>query len=620
MLAWTAIASAIGGEWKTSRHLSINNCLQSKFISSHKAVLSMLVWCSNGEFCFDSRSIQLIERHAAQEILKMLVALNNLRMSSFLLIALLTQLAHADELRVPEDYKTIQVGIDAAAAGDIVLVAPGTYAEWIVLKAGVTLRSVGNDAEGKLGLKRAEATIIDGGKEQDSDAGVEMAEGATLDGFTVRNVGIYDDDEWKRHYASQGEKQPYEHIGAPGVAGITAVGVTCAIRNNIVHHVGYSGIAILGMEGKKCEPLVENNVCYRNMGGGIGSMKGSRATIRRNTCFENFFAGIGHDSASPRVINNVCYGNVRAGIGISEGSSPEVRGNKCYRNRRAGIGVRTGSGTRPLIEDNDCYENDMAGIGVREKASPTIRKNRCYRNKLAGIGARTGAMPRIIENECFENEKSGIGQMSGTETVLIGNYLHHNKTSGIGFASGKRGKSHVENNRVIDNALVAVGINPGWTVELVGNELSRKGGLPPIVMVFSGSDVTFKNNVIRGGGVAGIRVAGTVKAEKNQFHGTSLRKVGPPNFAIWGLKGSEVTMTDNQVAGWRHALHSTEGYVSAMGNSVSKFHRAAFVIQKPASDPSVSENKITTASPSDQVCLVDGKPAAADANKLILSD
>lgn len=550
----------------------------------------------------------------------MLSAHDRLRISSFLLVVLATQIASAGQLRVPADYKTIQSGIDAAAAGDVVLVAPGTYAERIVLKPGVTLRSVGDDAKGKLGSKRAEQTIIDGGKEQHAAAGVEMAEGATLDGFTVRNVGSYDEDQWQRHYDSQGEQQSYEHIGAPGVAGIAANGVTCVIRNNVVHHVGYTGIAIVGAEGKKCEPLVENNVCYRNMGGGIGSMKGSSATIRGNTCFENFFAGIGHDSASPRVIDNVCYGNVRAGIGISEGSSPEVRGNKCYRNRRAGIGVRTGRDTKPLIEDNDCFENEMAGIGVRENASPTIRKNRCYRNKLAGIGARTGATPQIIENECYENGESGIGQMSGTQTVLIGNYLHDNKLSGIGFARGVDGKSRVENNRVIDNGKVAVGINPGWKVELIGNQLSREGGLPPIAMVFAGSEATFQNNVIRGGGVAGIRVAGTVTAENNRFEGTSLRKVGPPNFAIWGLKDSSVTMRGNQIAGWRHALHSSEGHVIATGNTVSNFHRAAFVIEKPASEIQVAENNVTIGSPSDQVCLVDGKPAAAESNTLIRSD
>lgn len=537
----------------------------------------------------------------------------------FLLPTLMCGAVCAEEIRVPTEYNTIQEGIDAAKYGDRVLVNAGTYSERIVLKNGVVVRSSGTDAKGKLGLKRAELTIIDGGKENGSGAGVEMAEAATLDGFTVRNVGVYEDESWKKHFATQGEQQSYEHIGEPGVAGISSVGVTCTIRNNIVHHVGYSGIGILGVKNKKCEPLVEKNVCYRNMGGGIGSMKGSKATIRNNICFENFYAGIGHDAASPKVLGNICYGNVRAGIGISEGASPEVRGNKCYRNRRAGIGVRTGNDTKPLIEDNDCYENDMAGIGARENASPTIRKNRCYRNKLAGIGSRTGATPRIVENECYENEKAGIGQMSGTQTVLIGNFLHHNKTSGIGFASGKNGKSRVEKNRIVDNAKVAVGINPGWNVELIDNELSRKGGLPPIVMVFAGSEATFKDNVIRCGGVAGIRVAGTVNAVNNRFEGTSLRRVGPPNFAIWALKGSRVSMKGNQIAGWRHALHSTEGHVSAKDNTVSKFHGAAFVIQKPLSNAFVSSNKISTANPSDRVCLMDGKSVTGD-NELIRSD
>ena len=533
------------------------------------------------------------------------------------LLLLLSQTARAAELRVPAQHRTIQAGVDAAAVGDVVLVEPGIYAERIVLKAGVILRSVGPDEKGKLGLKRAEATIIDGGGDEKPQAGIEMAEGATIDGFTIRHVGVYDNAEWQRHFDTQGEQQAYEHIGAPGVAGISATGVTCTIRNNIVHHVGYSGISILGVPGMKCEPLVENNVCYRNMGGGIGSMRGSNALIRGNTCFENFYAGIGHDNASPQVLNNVCYGNVRAGIGISEGSSPEIRGNKCYRNRRAGIGVRTGSDTKPLIEDNDCYENDMAGIGARENAAPAIRGNRCYRNKLAGIGSRTGATPTIIENECYENGQAGIGQMSGTETVLIGNYLHHNKTSGIGFDGGGSGKSRVEKNRVVDNAKVAIGINPGWTVELVGNELSRTGDLPPVIMVFAGATATFKDNMIRGGGVAGIRVAGTVIVENNDFDGTSLRKAGPPNFAIWALPGSRVTLTGNKVSGWRHALQSSEGHVTATKNTVSNFHRAAFVTQKPASTPEITDNEVLTASGSDQVCLIDGETAATDFNKLV---
>jgi len=534
-------------------------------------------------------------------------------------IVLLVGLGNASPgatIRVPQDHEKLQDAIDAATLGDTVLVEAGTYSERIQLKGGVTLRSMGDNVKGKLGLKRAEATIIDGGGHNGKVAGVEMAEGSTLDGFTVTNVGLYDDDQWKKHHATQGEHQSHEHIGEPGTAGIAAIGVTCTIKNNIVHHIGYSGIAIQGAEGRRCSPHVYRNVCYRNMGGGIGSMKKSTAVIEENVCFENFYAGIGHDDASPLVINNLCYANIRAGIGISEGACPIVRGNKCYKNRRAGIGTRSGSHTRPIIENNDCYENDMAGIGTREEAAPMIRNNRCYKNKLAGIGSRTGATPTIVGNESYENEKAGIGQRDDAKTVLIGNYCHHNKAAGIGFAPCKAGRSTVLNNRVIDNALVAVGINPGWKVRLSGNTLSRKGGLPPIVMVFAGSEATFTDNVIQGEGVAGVRVAGTVRADNNEFIGTSLRRGGPPNFAVWALPGSDITMTANKIHTWRHGLHATEASVTAMKNTVSNFHNAAFVIQKPNSPVTVNDNTAISKNAKDNVILLDGEAITIAGNEL----
>lgn len=531
--------------------------------------------------------------------------------------SLTVQFAVAKELNVPGEHRTIQSAIDAAVAGDTILVQPGVYAERVTLRPKLTLRSVGVDAQGSLGLTRAEATIIDGGGAAGTGPGIATAEGCVVDGFTVRNVGVYDEQSWQKHYETHGEEQSYDHIGAPGIAGIAVDGVNCEVRNNIVHHIGYTGIAIMGEDGKDVSPLIEKNVCYRNMGGGIGAMQGNTAVIRNNVCFENFYAGIGHAGASPKVLNNDCYGNIRAGIGISEDSSPLVRGNRCHHNRRAGIGIRTGQQTAPLVEENECYENDYAGIGVREEAAPTIRRNRCYRNKMAGIGSRTGATPRIIENECFENEKSGIGQMSGCRTVLEGNYVHHNKASGIGFDPSEDGESQVTGNRVIDNAMVAVGVNAGWNVTFTNNEMSREGGLPPIMMVFAGSKVLLKGNTIRGGGVAGVRVSGEVIAEDNHFDGTSFRQVGPPNFAIWGLKGAQVTMSQNRVNGWRHALSAEEAAVTATGNQVTQCSRAAFVISKSAAAPVVTGNALLPSKQSDVVALVDGKSYAAESNQIL---
>ena len=234
--------------------------------------------------------------------------------------------AQAGELHVPRDHNTIQAAIDAAATGDTIIVSPGTYKERLRLKPGLTLRSARDDSKGKLGLKRAEVTVIDGGGKAGKDPGVAMAAGATLDGFTVTNVGAYDDAKWKTHHATRGEKQSHKHIGHFGTPGIGVSGIDCTVRNNIVHHNGYTGIAIRGVAGKRCSPLVESNICYRNMGGGIGSVKKSTATIRDNVSFQNFYAGIGHDDASPLVTGNVCYENIRAGIGISEGLMPRGEG------------------------------------------------------------------------------------------------------------------------------------------------------------------------------------------------------------------------------------------------------------------------------------------------------
>ncbi len=538
------------------------------------------------------------------------------------LIALSLLVANISEgvaaiIHVPTDHETIQAGIDAANAGDTVLVAAGTYHERVRMKPGIILQSAGEDAKGLLGLKRAEATIIDGGGKATDEAGVQMAAGSTIDGFTITNIGQYDSATWKKHHATHGEQQSHAHIGQPGVAGIAVIGVTCTVKNNIVHHIGYSGIAIRGEEGKECSPHIFRNICYRNMGGGIGSMHHSTAVIEENICFENFYAGIGHDEASPSVFNNICYENIRSGIGISEGSCPVVKGNRCYRNRRSGMGIRTGKNTRPLVEGNICYENSMAGIGVSEEASPMIRKNRCYKNGRVGIGSSTHASPTIIKNECYENKAAGIAQASDSVTMLISNYCHHNKAAGIAFATCESGQSTVMNNRVIDNGMIAVGINSGWTVSLSGNEMSREGGLPPIIMVAKGAEATFTDNIIRGDGVAGIRVAGKIRAEGNKFEATSLRKVGPPSNAIWALPGSEVVMIENTINQWRHALQSDEAVITAANNKVTNFHRTAFVINKSIQPANAFGNIAVSNNRKDKVVSIEGKIGIEQNNQLM---
>lgn len=428
-------------------------------------------------------------------------------------------------IRIPADHATIQAGIEAAQAGDTIMVSAGTYLERIVLKSGVRMVSEGGDEKGKVGLRRAERTVIDG-RGGRKGAGVLMAEGATIDGFTVTGVGVYDDDRWKKHWKERGDNQGHEHIGGFGEPGIGVNGVNCRITNCIVHHNGDTGIAVRGAKGRTADPIVTANICYRNMGGGIGLMAGVGGIVRGNTCFENFYAGIGHSAgACPLVVDNDCYGNVRAGIGVSEGACPIVRNNRCHGNRRAGIGIRSGVETRPVIEGNTCFENGMAGIGSEDHAEAIIRNNLCERNKLAGIGGRTGARPLVVGNTCRGNETVGIGLRKGCEGILLRNVCESNK-------------------------LVAIGLPDGAKAIIVENRLSRKGGMPPLVAIRGGAQAILHGNTLDGGGVAGVLVEGSAILSGNRIAGHN-EKFGQ---GIWLWKGSRGIGSGNTSEGFKNKI------------------------------------------------------------------
>ena len=346
----------------------------------------------------------------------------------------------------PREFSTIQTAIQAAAKGDTIMVAAGTYRERLTLKPGIIVRSEGDDTKGKTGLKRAEATILDGSV--GSGAGVEMALEATLDGFTITGVGKYDDALWQHHFDTQGNEQPHEHIGAARRArhlGHERLHRAAQYRpshrlHRHRHHRARDKVA----------PRIAGNVCFRNMGGGIGSMKGSTALIEGNICFENFYAGIGCDASSPVVKDNVCHGNIRAGIGISEGSSPTVTGNRCFKNRRAGIGIRTGKDTRPVVEGNECSENDMAGIGVEEGARPLIVKNRIIGNKLVAIGVTGDSEATIKDNELARDGgvPPMIAVLDGSRAVITGNTIRGGGVAGILV----KGSAEIRGNHFFGNA------------------------------------------------------------------------------------------------------------------------------------------------------------------------
>lgn len=480
------------------------------------------------------------------------------------------QTAFAATIRVPQDQKSIQAAIDSSQEGDVVLVSPGRYHERIRLKSGIIVRSTGDDAKGADGFQRAEMTVIDGKGRAGMQPGVAMAEGSTLDGFTITNVGQFDEATWKRHYDSHGEELGDEEGAVQAEGTIPAVsirGVTCTVSRNIIHHNGDVGIGILGAENTRTAPLISENLVYRNLGGGIGTADWAEPVIRSNVSKENLRAGIGCRKSSPLLVDNVCFQNVRAGIGCREGSKAVMRGNKCFQNRRAGIGIRM-EGTSPLVEANNCYENEMAGIGCRDGASPVLRNNVCLRNKLAGIGCRNEARAVIVGNECRENETAGIGVESKADAVI-------------------------QQNRCTGNKLVAIGVTDGATALIGENELSRAGGHAPIIAVKGGASATIRNNRIMGGGVAAVLIQGTAHLMGNAFAGSAPTQGN----AVWVWENSKATISDNSFDGYQSAVQAAKATVVVTGNSVRNFREVSIIVKDSRTPAHVFGNTAISTDP-----------------------
>ncbi len=254
---------------------------------------------------------------------------------AILLIVLVSSDAPAVVIQVPGDYPTIQDGIDAANAGDVVVVAAGTYYEEITLKAGVAVMGAG---EGE--------SIIDGGGNQGDvvkATGNNITTATRLQGFTVTGA-VYG--------------------GMPGGGGIFCnTGASPEICNVRVEG-NSTGIATWN----GAAPYLHNNVIVNNTYNGISIS--SKPTVINNTIATNN-AGI-YDSGGyrPPIMNNIITGNTSRGIGCVNASVPtDISYNDVWNNGQDYYNCSPGTGD--ISADPD-YVNEPVGDYHLQPGSPCI--------------------------------------------------------------------------------------------------------------------------------------------------------------------------------------------------------------------------------------------------------
>jgi hypothetical protein len=299
--------------------------------------------------------------------------------------------AEAAVLRVPSEYLTIQAGVDAASAGDTVLVAPGTYADYetrpiatgtwtscVFLKSGVVVRSEGGSGATTVHLPVAAAQpSVVYGEYMPSIT-------TTFEGFTITSVPLGFSAVW----VIGSGKVTFRDCEFRDLEGfITNAGL----------NVNSGDVDVLGCRFIRCRT---------QLAAGAGIYHSVGAIAIRDSYFEECDGRavfiVATEVGGEAILENSVFRNCRAGSGgggggVAIGSRPggaTIRGCTFVGNSAgAGGAVSVGGAGAKVIEDCLFLFNQANGGGAVTVAGiATIRHNTFVGNAKIGTGGGGAAI------------------------------------------------------------------------------------------------------------------------------------------------------------------------------------------------------------------------------------
>jgi len=300
--------------------------------------------------------------------------------------------ASATIINVPDDYETIQEGIDASADGDTVLVQPGTYWGFIIVESK-------NIVIGSLYLTTGDSafiasTILDGYQLGPVVNCMCQDSTAMLIGFTIQNGD-----------------------GAPA-GGVYCCEADITICYNII--AGNNGsIGGGGITCQNCTPLISNNLIIGNTtsdpdpfatsGAGI-ELSHADAIVTNNVIIENdaglWGGGISCLDSNPLICNNIISNN-SARSQVSKGgaiffyccNNPLLANNVINGNSAASGGGIFCNISTPVITNNTITANiSTVGGGFFGEHSDALISNSIFWGNYAQYGPEisySGGLPEF---------------------------------------------------------------------------------------------------------------------------------------------------------------------------------------------------------------------------------
>ena len=439
----------------------------------------------------------------------------------------------ADALTVPSQYATIQAAIDAADAGDVVLVEPGVYNESLFMTkpvqlqgygAGVTTilagssRSFGDTAWRDEANRRVNCAATDAADRIGLLPGQpnNVANGTVACGH-VAGTGLFATEENAAVFvaplpgafgASPARIDGFTLTGATYAAGVIVNGYAhnLEISNNVIENnsgVAASGIrvgqpSLLGANGDNVyadnvnlnihhNNVRQNSVTFEN-GGGIGLFTGSdNYRVESNFICGNYTqgdgAGIAHFGRSTgglikgnKILFNESFDQT-AGAQGGGGGGIFVGGHQ--QGAAAEVRVTAGSGPVKIVENiihgNHAGSDDGGGILVRSaNGQDLLAATPDNRDSIEILG-------NMITNNVAGLAGGGIALQDATNVSIINNTITNNDSTATSAAAF---------------------INPNQTANQPAGIVSRAHGPDLLGLGIAGigdfSDPVMDNNIIMG--------------------------------------------------------------------------------------------------------------------------
>jgi hypothetical protein len=371
---------------------------------------------------------------------------------------------------VPQNYSTIQAGINAASDGETVIVADGTYLENIDFKGKAITVASYYILDGD--TNHINNTIIDGSQSSNPDSGsvVYFVSGedtnSVLSGFTITG-------------GTGTPVTPRIMATARGGGGILCLNSDARIKNNRI-----------------INNSVDDPSSLEAWGGGIYSysdtLMSSIIIIEENTIQQNTVnadtaalgAGI-YANSNARIMHNLITENVSSTPGYSQGGGISVRD---YFDSGNSINVTGNTITDNQAVSSNYYGGQGGGLDILWIPHVIIKNNIISHNKSGGSGVcwASGLMVgwaeagSVIEDNTISNNSASSGDLSATfflhectGLTVQRNLLQNNSAYWSGGIRNDYGEGNIisDNHLIENNAHLGGGIYLTSSTPMIQNNL-----------------------------------------------------------------------------------------------------------------------------------------------------